>query len=84
MRVELITGRTHQIRATMAYLGHPLIGDGKYGVNKNDRIKHQALYSYRLEFDFESSEGELGYLKGKSVEIDPESIDFVRWFGGVK
>ena len=84
LRVELITGRTHQIRATMAYLGHPLIGDGKYGVNKNDRIKHQALYSYRLEFDFESSEGELGYLKGKSVEIDPESIDFVRWFGGVK
>ncbi len=80
LRVELITGRTHQIRATMAHIGHPLVGDGKYGVNKNDPVKHQALYAYRLEFAFENSDGELGYLRGKTVEIDPECIDFVKWF----
>ena len=80
LRVELVTGRTHQIRATMAHIGHPLIGDGKYGVNKNDRMKHQALYAYRLEFDFDNTDGELGYLKGKSVELDREGIDFVKWF----
>ena len=49
IEVELLTGRTHQIRAHMAHIGHPLIGDGKYGVNKNDKAKgykYQALYSY--------------------------------------
>ena len=52
--VNLLTGRTHQIRAHLAFYSHPLLGDGKYGKNKDDRrhgYKFQALYSYYLAFD---------------------------------
>ena len=55
LEIELITGRTHQIRAHMAYIGHPVIGDGKYGKNTINRtfgLKRQALWAYRLKFDF--------------------------------
>ena len=78
--VELITGRTHQIRAHMAHIGHALVGDGKYGVNRNDKTrgyKYQALYAYRLIFDFGRDEGYLGYLSGKQVNLDPEDIWFL-------
>lgn len=73
VEVELLTGRTHQIRAHMAYIGHPIVGDGKYGTNKqnkNTSLKWQALCSYKLEFDFETDGGVLEYLNGKSFEID--------------
>ncbi len=66
--VELLTGRTHQIRAHMAYIGCPLLGDGKYGSNKVNReygIKTQALYSYKLKFTFSTDGGLLEYLNGK-------------------
>ena len=68
--VELITGRTHQIRAHLAYLGYPIIGDGKYGVNKINkqfRKSWQELESYKITFN--NSYGKLEYLKGKSFEI---------------
>ncbi len=81
LEVELITGRTHQIRAHMAHIGHPLLGDGKYGVNRQDRAKgykYQALYAYRLVFDFRDSEGVLGYLRGKEVRLLEKDI----WFYG--
>lgn len=71
LEVELLTGRTHQIRAHMASVGHPLAGDGKYGTNEfNKKIgrKTQALYSYKLKFAF-SDENELSYLNGKSFEV---------------
>lgn len=83
IEVELVTGRTHQIRAHMAHIGHPLLGDGKYGVNRDDResgYKYQALYSYRLIFDFVDDSGALGYLRGKQVSLDPTDIWFVKNF----
>ena len=79
IEVELLTGRTHQIRAHMAYIGHPLIGDGKYGVNKQDRergYKYQALYSYKLRFSFKGEATVLDYLNGKEFKIDKRDIYF--------
>ena len=74
LEVELVTGRTHQIRAHMAYVGHPVIGDGKYGSNAVNRplgAKYQALWAYRLEFHFKSA-GKLDYLNGKQFKVHPE------------
>ena len=70
LEVELITGRTHQIRAHLAGTGHPLIGDYKYGRRTlNDEycrkygLKSQLLHAYRLEIP--EIEGRLSYLSGK-------------------
>ena len=85
VEVELVTGRTHQIRAHMAHIGHPLLGDGKYGINRDDKAKgykYQALYSYRLIFDFGKDEGYLGYLSGKQVNLSCDSVWFVSKFSG--
>ena len=81
IEVELLTGRTHQIRAHMAHIGHPLIGDGKYGVNKDDRgrgYKYQALYSYKLRFSFTTDAGILEYLNGKEFSIPKDGIYFTK------
>lgn len=69
LEVELLTGRTHQIRAHLAYVGHPLLGDGKYGknsVNKAFGCKWQALHSYKLKFDFKTPAEILAYLNKKT------------------
>lgn len=73
LEVELVTGRTHQIRAHLAHIGHPIIGDGKYGTNAVNRplgAKVQALWAYKLVFDFKNA-GILNYLKGKTFEVEP-------------
>ncbi len=83
LEIELVTGRTHQIRAHMSYIGHPLLGDGKYGINKDDRAKgykYQALYAYRLRFDFDDDSGALGYLKGKEVKLSRDDVWFLKDF----
>ena len=85
LEIELFTGRTHQIRAHMAHIGHPLCGEGKYGVNRDDKkrgYKWQALYSYRVRFDFSQKGGVLDYLSGKEYALPRGAVWFCADFEG--
>ncbi|MDE7004725.1 MAG: RluA family pseudouridine synthase, partial [Oscillospiraceae bacterium] len=75
LECDLITGRTHQIRAQFAAAGHPLLGDGKYG-RERDQRRFQALYSYKLKFQFTTDAGPLEPLNGREWTV--EDVDFVQ------
>lgn len=79
LKVKLITGKTHQIRAHLASIGHPIIGDTKYGklgINEKYRqeygVKHQLLHSYELHFP--DMDGTLGYLSGQTFRAEMPDI----------
>ena len=77
VEVELVTGKTHQIRAHFSHIGHFVVGDEKYGDSKVNKLfgrKNQCLCAYKIKFHFK--EGALSYLDGKEIVLDKSKIDF--------
>lgn len=71
VEAELLTGRTHQIRVSMAYIGCPICGDVKYGAEYNGKKNFQNLTAYKLFFDFTTPSGKLDYLNNREFHIQP-------------
>lgn len=76
LQVELVTGRTHQIRCHLAHVGHFILGDGKYGkdsINKEMGYKVQQLFAYKIKFNFK--DGVLTYLNDKTVQLNYDPLN---------
>lgn len=86
LEVSIATGRMHQIRAQLAHIGCPILGDGKYGntaVNRKFKVKIQQLFAFKLEFNF-PAESKLSYLSGTSVEIPTINENDLKHFNFVQ
>ena len=80
LEIELVTGKTHQIRAHLSHIGYPILGDEKYGdteINKKYKKKYQCLCSYKLKFHFEENDY-LYYMNGEVIELEKEKIEFLK------
>ena len=68
LKVKLITGRTHQIRASLKEKGLYILGDRKYGKGKDKEFNSQALHNYLIKFNLD---GELSYLNNREFKMMP-------------
>lgn len=79
LEIQLHTGKSHQIRSSMAMLHHPLIGDVKYHAKPSSVFSHQALCAYRVRFAFCEQPACLGYLQGKEIVLTDSYLqDYVK------
>jgi 23S rRNA pseudouridine955/2504/2580 synthase len=78
LKVTLCTGKTHQIRAHLSYIDHPILGDSKYGINEINRkfkLKYQLLTAYKYSFNFDNN-SKLKYLNNIIVELEKEKTNY--------
>lgn len=74
LEIDLLTGKSHQIRSVMSYLHHPIYGDVKYGAKKTSSKAYQALCAYKIRFDFKQHDTIFEYLNGQTFELNQVNV----------